>query len=495
MKFILVGLLGALLSHAADLTGRWVVETQSSRQTVFALKSEGDKLTGYLVSSQGDDYITDGKISGDTVSFVVVGDFYGNERKTKYEGRITSEGLAISTPGERGAVRELLAKRVSTEAPKVTSPAPRIRLAPPANVPSNGLAKMPPMGWNSWNKFQARVNDKVVREVASAMAANGMKDAGYLYVNIDDTWEGTRDAQGNIRANEKFPDMKALADYVHSLGLKLGIYSSPGPKTCAGFEGSYQHEDQDAKTFAAWGIDYLKYDWCSASRVFEVSSMPAVYAKMGDALLHSGRPIVYSLCQYGMLNVGEWGRRAGGNLWRTTRDIRDTWASMTDNGFEKQAGLEKYAGPGSWNDPDMLEIGNGAMSLEEYRVHMSLWSILAAPLMAGNDLRDMPADIAAILTNKEVIAVDQDSLSKQGSRVAKNGDGEVWSKPLAGGAMAVGLFNRGTEAMKITVQWSDLGITGAKGVRDLWAHSDRGTVSGSYAADVPPHSLVMIKIW
>jgi alpha-galactosidase len=504
MKYILVAAFSTFLSQwaaAADLTGRWVAETQAGngekRQTVFELLSEGDRLNGYLVSAQGDDFIADGKISGDTVSFTVLGDFYGQERRTPYTARITPEGLLFSMPGGRGrGARELLAKRVSSDAPKISGPVAKLALPAPANgVPSNGLAKTPPMGWNSWNKFQRRVNDQVVREVAAAMAKNGMKDAGYVYVNIDDTWEGTRDAQGNIRANEKFPDMKGLADYVHGLGMKLGIYSSPGPKTCAGFEGSYQHEQQDAKTFAAWGIDYLKYDWCSASRFFEISSMPAVYARMGQALHDSGRPIVYSLCQYGMLNVGEWGAKAGGNLWRTTGDIRDAWASMTDLGFDKQAGLEKYAGPGHWNDPDMLEIGNGGMSLDEYRAHMSLWSILAAPLMAGNDVRGMPADISAILMNKEVIAVDQDSLGRQGVRVAKNGDLEIWSRPLAGGAMAVGLFNRGAEPAKVTVKWSELGIRGEKNVRDLWAHADRGKAAGEYSADVASHGLVMVKLW
>jgi alpha-galactosidase len=484
MKYILVAVFISRMVAAADLTGRWVAEAQG-RQTVFELKSDGDKLQGYLVSTQGDDYIADGKITGDTISFVVVGDFYGRERKTQYSGKITGAGLVISAGS-----RELLAKRVSTDAPKVLSAPPRVALpAPTGAVPSNGMAKTPPMGWNSWNKFQRRVNDQVVREVASAMAKNGMRDAGYVYVNIDDTWEGSRDAQGNIRSNEKFPDMKALADYVHGLGMKLGIYSSPGPKTCAGFEGSYQHEEQDAKTFAAWGIDYLKYDWCSASRVFDVSSMPAVYAKMGQALHDSGRPIVYSLCQYGLMDVGEWGAKSGGNLWRTGHDIRDTWASMAELGFDQRADIEKYAGPGHWNDPDMLEIGNGGMSLDEYRVHMSLWSILASPLMAGNDVRDMPADILAILTNKEVVAVDQDSLGKQGGRVSKNGDLEVWSRPLAGGRMAVGLFNRGTDHAKVTFP-----IKSSKNVRDLWAHADRGKTSGEFSADVAGHGVVMLLV-
>ena len=497
MRYILLAFF-SLCASAADLTGRWVAETQApngdKRQTIFEFKSDGDVLTGFMPTNQGDDLIAEGKIAGDSISFVVVGDFYGVERRTQYTGRITSEGLVIAQSGGRGA-RELLAKRVSTEAPKTMPTTIRIALPPPTTtVRSNGLAKTPPMGWNSWNKFQRRVNDQVVREVASAMAKNGMKDAGYVYVNIDDTWQGMRDAQGNIRANEKFPDMKALADYIHSLGMKLGIYSSPGPRTCAGFEGSYQHEEQDAKIFAAWGIDYLKYDWCSAARVFAASSMPAVYARMGQALANSGRPIVYSLCQYGMENVGEWGAKAGGNLWRTTHDIRDTWASMAELGFDQQAGREKYAGPGHWNDPDMLEIGNGGMSLDEYRAHMSLWSILAAPLIAGNDLRDMTADISAILGNKDVIAVDQDSLGRQGARAAKTGDLEVWSRPLSGGALAVGLFNRGPAPAKITAHWSDLGVQGTKSVRDLWAHADRGKASGEYSADVPSHGVVMLRL-
>jgi len=496
VKYILIGIFGAMLS-GADLTGRWVAETQAQngdkRQTIFELKSDGDRLTGYLVSTQGDDWIADGKISGDSVSFTVVGDFYGVERRTQYTAKITADGLLFKMGG---GARELLAKRVSTEAPKVSPPVAKVALpAPAAAVRPNGLAKTPPMGWNSWNKFQRRVNDQVVREEAAAMARNGMKDAGYVYVNIDDTWQGTRDAQGNIRANEKFPDMKALADYVHSLGMKLGIYSSPGARTCAGFEGSYQHEEQDAKTFAAWGIDYLKYDWCSASRIFEVSSMPAVYAKMGQALADSGRPIVYSLCQYGMLNVGEWGAKAGGNVWRTTHDIRDAWASMAALGFDQQAGLEKYSGPGHWNDPDMLEVGNGGMSMDEYRVHMSLWSILAAPLMAGNDVRAMSPEIAAILENKEVIAVDQDALGRQGVRVAKNGDLEVWTRPLAGGAIAIGLFNRGAVRARVTARWADLGIMGSKNVRDLWAHADREKASGEYSADVVSHGVVMVRVW
>ncbi len=356
------------------------------------------------------------------------------------------------------------------------------------------LALTPPMGWNSWNKFAGKIDDKTVREIADAMVASGMKDAGYVYVNIDDTWEGDRDAQGNIQSNSKFPDMKALADYVHGKGLKLGIYSSPGPKTCAGYEGSYQHEAQDAKTWAGWGIDYLKYDWCSAEKVYKPAEMQAAYKKMSDALKATGRPIVYSLCQYGMQNVWEWGASVGGNLWRTTGDIEDNWKSMTTIGLDKQAGKEKYAGPGHWNDPDMLEIGNGGMTTPEYRTHMSLWAILAAPLLAGNDLRDMSEDTRKVLMNKEVIAIDQDKLGRQGFRVSKDNGAEMWVKPLENGDLALALINRGDIMTSVPANWEILGLKGKHKVRDLWAHMDLGSFRDSYSAEVASHGVVMLRI-
>jgi len=348
------------------------------------------------------------------------------------------------------------------------------------------------MGWNSWNKFAGRIDDKTVREVADAMAASGMRDAGYVYVNIDDTWEAGRDAKGNMLTNEKFPDMKALADYVHSKGLKIGIYSSPGRLTCAGFTASYGHEEQDAKTFASWGFDYLKYDWCSAGAVYTKEEHPPAYEKMGRALRASGRPIVYSLCQYGMLDVGEWGAAVGGNLWRTTGDISDNWASMSRIGFEQQVGREKYAGPGHWNDPDMLEIGNGGMTDTEYRTHMSLWSLLAAPLLAGHDVRSMTDSIKEILLNKEVIAIDQDKAGKQGVRIRQEGELEVWKKPLEKG-VAVGLFNRSAAAAKISVKWQEVGVAKASKVRDLWAHKDIAAPT-EFSAEVPSHGVVMLRV-
>lgn len=359
--------------------------------------------------------------------------------------------------------------------------------------PRTNLAPTPPMGWNSWNHFACKVSDKVIRQAADAIVSSGMKAAGYEYVNIDDCWQGKRDAQGRIQGNERFPDMKALADYVHSKGLKLGIYSSPGPKTCAGYEGSYGHEDLDAETYAAWGVDYLKYDWCSARKVYDQSDMPRVYRKMYEALRATGRPIVYSLCQYGMDRVWMWGPYVGANLWRTTGDITDNYTRMAFIGFG-QNGLEKFAAPGHWNDPDMLEVGNGKMNADEYRTHMSLWSLLAAPLLAGNDLTKMTPETLAILTNPEVIAVDQDTDGVQGHRVSEEGPLEVWMKPLSDGSKAVGLFNRGESAMTVRVNFSDIGAPETARVRDLWAHKDLGDFHGNFSAEVPKHGVVMIGV-
>jgi len=349
------------------------------------------------------------------------------------------------------------------------------------------------MGWNSWNHFACKVTADDVRSAADAIASNGMKDAGYIYVNIDDCWQGVRDEKGRIQPNQKFGDMKALVDYVHAKGLKIGIYSSPGPKTCAGYEGSYGHEDQDAQQYAAWGFDYLKYDWCSAEKVYQRSQMEEVYKKMHDALTRTGRPIVFSLCQYGYGRVWRWGAEVGGNLWRTTEDINDHYDRMSVIGFD-QDGLEPFAGPGHWNDPDMLEVGNGGMNRDEYLTHMSLWVLLAAPLLAGNDLSKMTPETLSILTNKEVIAVDQDAKGTQGRRVAQEGPLEVWAKPLADGSIAVGLFNRGESTNPITVSFKDIGLQGSAKLRDLWQHKDLGSFSGSYTEEIPRHGAVLVRV-
>jgi len=364
------------------------------------------------------------------------------------------------------------------------------------------VALTPPMGWNSWNHFAEKIDDATVRKQADAMVSSGMRDAGYVYVNIDDTWEAGRNATGEIQTNSKFPDMKALADYVHSKGLKLGIYSSPGPKTCAGYEGSYGHEEQDAATYARWGIDYLKYDLCSFDEIMKKAGSPEAahnlmldaYTKMHNAIVKTGRPMVFSLCQYGADHVWEWGASVGGNLWRTTDDISDRYGSMSLIGFQ-QAGLAKFAGPGHWNDPDMLEVGNGKMKPDEYRTHMALWALLAAPLLAGNDLTTMSPETIAILTNREVVAIDQDKLGKQGDRVWAEGSQEIWVRELEGGAKAVGIFNRFDWPQNIQVDFEKIGLkrTGVK-MRDVWEGRDIGRSGGKYVARVPGHGVVLLRV-
>jgi len=378
-----------------------------------------------------------------------------------------------------------------------------VGLGSAATAQSAPIAASPPMGWNSWNHFATRVTDTDIRRAADAMVSSGMRDAGYLYVNIDDSWEGKRDAKGVIHSNEKFPDMKALADYVHSQGLRLGIYSSPGPTTCAGFEGSYGHEEQDAQTYADWGVDYLKYDLCSYRSIMEkqvghdviklIEMEKAAYLKMHRALLKTGRPIVFSMCQYGRFDTWMWGADVGGNLWRTTSDIKDNYASMSNIGFH-QDGLAPFAGIGHWNDPDMLEIGNGGMSDDEYRTHMNLWVILAAPLLAGNDLSAMSPQTQLILTNAAVIAVDQDALGKQGDRVLRDGYTEVWAKPLIHNAQAIAIFNRADEARTVIVDLARVGVSRHATVRDLWLHKNVATLHGVFTQVIPKHGSVLLKV-
>jgi len=364
-------------------------------------------------------------------------------------------------------------------------------LGAPVFAQGNGPARTPPMGWNSWNHFACKVTAADVRSAADAIVSTGMKSAGYIYVNIDDCWQGTRDEKGVIHPNEKFPDMKGLSDYVHAKGLKLGIYSSPGPKTCDRYEGSLGHEELDAQTYAHWGIDYLKYDYCSFQG--DVPAQMAAYKKMHEALEKTGRAIVFSLCQYGMDRVWSWGPSVGGNLWRTTGDISDDYDRMAYIGFG-QNGLERFAAPGHWNDPDMLEVGNGKMNKDEYRTHMSLWCLLAAPLLAGNDLSKMTPDTLAILTNPEVIAVDQDALGMQGHRAAQEGQLEVWVKLLADGSRAVGLFNRGESVMPVTAYFRDVGVGDTASARDLWEKRDLGVFNSSFTAQVPRHGVVLLKV-
>jgi alpha-galactosidase len=366
----------------------------------------------------------------------------------------------------------------------------------------NGLARTPPMGWNSWNKFGCKgLNEKVVRDTADAMASNGMKDAGYQFVIIDDCWQTGRDAAGNIVADaERFPSgIKALADYIHGKGLKFGIYTDVGTMTCAKRPGSIGHEYQDAKQYANWGVDYLKEDWCNT---LPGQNSESSYTLMRNALAESGRPIVFSICEWGSTKPWLWAGPVG-NLWRATPDIQDCWDCKRDWGgggvvqiLDLMNGLETYSGPGHWNDPDMLEIGNGGMTKEEYRAHFSMWAMFSAPLLAGNDIANMTPDTKEILLNKEVIAIDQDALGQQGRRVKKTGDLEVWSKQLQDGGRAVALINRGPAAAQISVAWTDIGYpdTVSASVRDLWTKKESTMVKRGYSVEVPSHGVVMVRV-
>ena len=381
-------------------------------------------------------------------------------------------------------------------------PAPDPNTLAPSQEPGrtpNGLAKTPPMGWNSWNRFACDINEDLIRRTADGLVASGMKDAGYQYVVIDDCWHGPRDENGFITADpQRFPSgIKALADYVHAKGLKFGIYSDAGRKTCAGRPGSQGHEYQDALTYARWGVDYVKYDWCNTG----VRNAEEAYALMADALRSTGRDIVFSMCEWGNNKPWLWGTKIG-NLWRTTGDITDKWAGKYGHSWgltnivDMNEPLWPFAGPGHWNDPDMLEVGNPGLTETENRSHFSLWAMMAAPLIAGNDVANMDAATRAILLNKEVIAVDQDRLGVQGRRVVKQGDSEVWVKPLAGGGRAIVLFNRAAAPARIGFANETLNVPPSfrAKVRDLWAHKDLGSWKGSYEAMVQPHGVVMLRL-
>jgi alpha-galactosidase len=356
------------------------------------------------------------------------------------------------------------------------------------------LARTPPMGWNSWNHFHLDINDAIIRAQAAAMVSSGMKSAGYQYVVIDGGWEGFHDTNGVFHPDpKKFPDMKALCDYIHGLGLKVGIHTSPGPTTCRGREASYGHEKQDAETFARWGMDFVKYDWCSGDQVYKPDEMQAAYKKMHEDLAATGRPILYSLCQYGIQDVWKWGPSVGGQMWRTTGDIGENYNSIIVIGFA-QNGLEKYAGPGHWNDPDMLEIGNGKMTDDECRTQMSLWCVLAAPLFAGNDLTSMSPVTVETLTNPEAIAVDQDPAGVQGHRVWQEGPAQAWVKSLADGSHAVVVLSTQNRPITVTVNLSTLGLDETIEARDLWQHKDLGTITQQLTVQAPRHGSVLLRV-
>ena len=376
-----------------------------------------------------------------------------------------------------------------------------------------GLAKTPPMGWNSWNKFACNVSEQLIRQTADAMVATGMRDAGYQYLNIDDCWHGTRDSLGFIQVDaQRFPSgMKALAEYVHAKGLKLGIYSDAGWKTCGGRPGSRGHEYQDAISYARWGVDYLKYDWCSTDSL----KAQGAYLTMREALHAAGRPVVFSLCEWGNSQPWTWAASVG-QLWRTTTDITNCFDCVRNYGgwapasvlaiVDKNKELRAAAGPGHWNDPDMLEVGNG-MSPSEDRAHFAMWAMMAAPLIAGNDLQHMTPATHALLTNRELIAIDQDSLGVQGLPYRSTPDGiEVWFKPLANGDWAMTVLNRASERRRVLFDWKQENVNDnisnrrtdfgqrTYAVRDLLAARDLGTTATAFAGEVPGHDVLVLRL-
>lgn len=379
------------------------------------------------------------------------------------------------------------------------------------------IALTPPLGWNSWNCFACAVTGEKVKAAADAMIHSGLADHGWTYINIDDCWMGKpdsddpltsgllRDENGQYLSNGKFTDMKALTTYIHSLGLKAGIYSGPGPKTCAGFEGCYQHEEKDALRFAEWGFDYLKYDWCDYESIAKDHSLPELqkpYIVMRDALAKTNRDIVYSLCQYGMGNVWEWGADVGGNCWRTTGDIYDDWSSVESIGFA-QAGKEKYAGPGNWNDPDMLVVGKVGwgpqlhqtnLSPDEQYAHISLWALLASPLLIGCDMTQLDEFTLNLLTNDEVLEINQDVLGKQADRKAVYNEIEIWTKDLEDGSVAVGIFNRGMFPSKAVLKLNELNIKSQAIIRDVWQQKDLGSYADRYETTIPSHGVKLLKV-
>jgi alpha-galactosidase len=356
----------------------------------------------------------------------------------------------------------------------------------------NGLGRTPQLGWNSWNHFHCSINQTLIRDTAASIANSPLKAAGYEYINMDDCWAESRNSSGFIEPDPNaFPSgIEALASYVHSLGLKFGLYSDAGNKTCAGRPGSLGYEKNDALSYASWGVDYLKYDNCNAA-----TSPQDRYPVMRNALNATGRHIFFSMCEWGVDNPATWAP-AVGNSWRTTGDISDSWASMLKN-FDSNNEWAEYAAAGGWNDPDMLEVGNGGMTNTEYTSHFSLWALAKAPLLIGCDVTHMSTETLTILTNAEVIAINQDPLGVQGAKVSTTStELEVYAGPLSDKTLAVILLNRSAVSANITAQWAEIGLAAdiKATVRDLWRHENVGTFSESYSATVEPHGVVMVKI-
>ncbi|MEA2825215.1 MAG: alpha-galactosidase [Alphaproteobacteria bacterium] len=518
------------------LEGRWAAQQASPGSAApieAALVFTGNRGTMHVGA---DDWpLFDVKETGTSIAFTLV--IPGAPYVTiHYSGVLTGDGLELASLDEGQGIFTLTARRAgSMEAPLASTlapslvpalpgrneppvalltpppPPPEAFPAPPRALPAvpmvptpsasssrevapNNLAQTPPMGWASREKLGTDIDDDVIRQAAEGLDEAGLRTAGYVTVEIDDGWQGMRDAKGALRGNEKFPDMKALGDYIHSKGLKFGLQTSAVAKSCNGFEGSLGHEAQDAETFASWGVDYLIYDMCGADGIYGTrAEQRAAFEKMAAALRASGREIALAISQNGAFDVAQWGAKTGANLWRTGRDLEPDWQSITEAGFG-QNGKEAFAGPGHWNDPGLLQTGNGAMTPDEYRTQLNLWAVLAAPFMLGNDVRIMTRETVSALTNAEVIAIDQDPLGRQGKRVSQNGATEVWARPLADGSTAAAFFNRGDQSAAVAVSWQQLGIDGPRHVRDLWWHQNLSTANQRYVVFLTPHTSLLVRM-
>ncbi len=483
----------SVLFGQTNLTGYWKFSVPNGGTSYLELKQTGDTVTstGHGFMRPGlTGTIHDGKLHLEGPSG------RPGRKPVTYDAVVKGDKFPIRGTNPNGEIADGIFERVTHDEMYPE----RLALPPLRQLPDTGLARTPPMGWNSWNHYHDHFDDATVRQTADALVASGMNKVGYTYIIVDEGWSSGRDANENITGNARFPDMKALADYVHSKGLKIGIYSSPGPQVCGGYQGSYGHEEQDAKTFAGWGYDYLKYDWCGAFAIYQAApaDLQGAYQKMGEALQKTGRPIVFSICEYGLGDVWKWGGMTGGNLWRTTGDIADNWESMERIGFA-QLDITQFPKPGQWNDPDMLEVGNGGMTADEYRTHMSLWALLRAPLIAGNDLRNMTDETKSILMNTDVIAIDQDPAAKPVEKLSVEGKSEVLVRPLEGDAVAVGLFNRGDQPAEISFRWDSLHLAGGLGGRsleaqDLWKHAPVPVSGDVFTATVPKHGVVLLRV-
>ncbi|MFO0892468.1 MAG: putative Ig domain-containing protein [Isosphaeraceae bacterium] len=445
------------------------------------------------------------------------------ERPLRYAVKGLPEGLTLDPATGRigGRLKDAGTYRVSFEVSNQLGTATR----PFTIACGDALALTPHMGWNSWYIWENHVTDRIVRDAAEAMVTSGMIDHGYMYVNIDDCWAvkpgapaselggEPRDAEGRVNPNRRFPDMKALTDFIHARGLKAGIYTSPGPLTCGGHAGAYQHEEEDVRRFVEWGFDFLKYDWCSYGQIAPKPDRAALekpYRLIGEILRKQPRDLVLNLCQYGMGDVWEWGKAVGGQSWRTAGDFGGTFegipAALFRDGFDlySSKGLHRFGGPGGWNDPDYLLLGYLSnwkgktvptpLSPDEQYSHVSLWCLIAAPLIFSGDMTRLDDFTLGLLTNDEVIEVDQDPLGRPGRRVAKDGPLEVWARDLEDGSLAVGLFNRGGKAERVSARWSDLGLSGGRPVRDLWRQKDLGSFRDRFEAPVASHGVVLVKV-